>query len=200
MTVPDRDTLEASAPGMLVVVVGPSGAGKDTLMAIAARHFAERDDVHFVRRVITRQTDAGGENHQSANDGEFDAMADRGAFAVTWEAHGLKYGIPESTREHLARGALVVVNGSRSVLERFRCAFDKVRVINVTARPEVLAARLEARGRETREDILQRLARGALTVKGDFDVVNIDNSGSLGEAEEAMVAALAGALKQMRRA
>lgn len=40
--------------GIMVVVVGPSGAGKDTLMNLAARHFSGRADVHFTRRVITR--------------------------------------------------------------------------------------------------------------------------------------------------
>ncbi|MGO7947103.1 phosphonate metabolism protein/1,5-bisphosphokinase (PRPP-forming) PhnN, partial [Rhizobium ruizarguesonis] len=51
----------------MVVVVGPSGAGKDTLMNLAARRFKGRDDVHFVRRVITRQRDAGGEDHLSVS-------------------------------------------------------------------------------------------------------------------------------------
>ncbi|MGO8557602.1 phosphonate metabolism protein/1,5-bisphosphokinase (PRPP-forming) PhnN, partial [Rhizobium ruizarguesonis] len=46
----------------MVVVVGPSGAGKETLMNLAARRFKGRDDVNFVRRVITRHRDAGGED------------------------------------------------------------------------------------------------------------------------------------------
>ncbi|MDI7862887.1 phosphonate metabolism protein/1,5-bisphosphokinase (PRPP-forming) PhnN [Rhizobiaceae bacterium n13] len=198
MTAPASKPGPASEPGMVVVVVGPSGAGKDTLMAIAAGHFAGREEVHFVRRIITRESDAGGEDHRSVADHEFEAMAADGAFAVSWEAHGLKYGVPAKVREHLARGELVVVNGSRSVLERFHSAFERIKVVNVTARPEVLAARLEARGRETREDILQRLARGALAVRGEFDVVNIDNSGALDDAGRAMVDALELALKHAR--
>ena len=47
--------------GLLVVVVGPSGAGKDTLMRAAAEHFEGRPDVHFVQRAITRPAEAGGE-------------------------------------------------------------------------------------------------------------------------------------------
>ena len=194
MTVAVKDARYAPAPGMVVVVVGPSGAGKDTLMAIAAQHFAGRDDVQFVRRVITRESNAGSEDHVSVDEAAFGALQASGGFAVSWEAHGLKYGIPADTRQQLAKGRLVVVNGSRSVLERFRAAFERVRVINVTASPEVLAARLEARGRETREDILQRLARGALTVKGDFDVVNIDNSGTVADAGKTMIEALEQAL------
>ncbi|API53790.1 phosphonate metabolism protein/1,5-bisphosphokinase (PRPP-forming) PhnN [Rhizobium leguminosarum] len=180
--------------GIMVVVVGPSGAGKDTLMNLAARRFKGRDDVHFVRRVITRHRDAGGEDHLSVSLQGFAAMEQSGSFAVWWEAHGLKYGIPAEVSVALSRGHVVVANGSRSALHRFQAAFPRLKVINVTARPEVLAGRLEARGRETHEDIMARLARGPLTVRGEYDVVELDNSGSLEEAEQKMIEILDGLL------
>lgn len=165
--------------GTMVVVVGPSGAGKDTLMGLAAQYFTGRADVHFVRRVITRDVDAGGEDHQSVSDAEFDRMERAGAFAVSWRAHELKYGIPADVGRHLAEGRLVIANGSRSALDRFEAAFERLKVVNVTARADVLAERLAARGRETREEIVKRLARGSLTVLGDHDVTDIDNSGAV---------------------
>ena len=180
--------------GIMVVVVGQSGAGKDTLMNLAARHFAGRADIHFTRRVITRHRDAGGEDHLSVSLQGFTAMEQSGSFAVWWEAHGLKYGIPAEVSAALSRGHVVVANGSRSALHRFHAAFPRLKVINVTARPEVLASRLEARGRETHEDIMARLARGPLTVRGDYDVTELDNSGSLEEAKQKMVAILDGLL------
>ncbi|MGO6815458.1 phosphonate metabolism protein/1,5-bisphosphokinase (PRPP-forming) PhnN [Rhizobium brockwellii] len=180
--------------GIMVVVVGPSGAGKDTLMNLAARRFKGRDDVHFVRRVITRNRDAGGEDHLSVSLEGFAAMEQSGSFAVWWEAHGLRYGIPAEVSVALSRGHIVVANGSRSALHRFQAAFPRLKVINVTARPEVLAGRLEARGRETHEDIMARLARGPLTVRGEYDVVELDNSGSLEEAEQKMIEILDGLL------
>lgn len=180
---------EATA-GTLAVVVGPSGAGKDTLMNLAARHFAGRPDVHFVRRVITRDGDAGNEDHRSVSEVDFDAMKQAGAFAVSWEAHGLKYGIPAEVAEELARDNLVIANGSRSALHRFQAAFPRLKVINITATREVLAERLMARGRESREDVLKRLERSALTVQGSYDVVDIDNSGTLEEAERAIISVL----------
>ncbi|MBY5776609.1 phosphonate metabolism protein/1,5-bisphosphokinase (PRPP-forming) PhnN [Rhizobium leguminosarum] len=180
--------------GIMVVVVGPSGAGKDTLMNLAARRFKGRDDVHFVRRVITRHRDAGGEDHLSVSLEGFAAMEQSGSFAVWWEAHGLKYGIPAEVSVALSRGHVVVANGSRSALHRFQAAFPRLKVINVTARPEVLAGRLEARGRETHEDIMARLARGPLTVRGEYDVTELDNSGSLEEAEQKMIEILDGLL------
>ncbi|MBY3345197.1 phosphonate metabolism protein/1,5-bisphosphokinase (PRPP-forming) PhnN [Rhizobium laguerreae] len=180
--------------GIMVVVVGPSGAGKDTLMNLAARRFKGRDDVHFVRRVITRHRDAGGEDHLSVSLQGFAAMEQSGSFAVWWEAHGLKYGIPAEVSVALSKGHVVVANGSRSALHRFQAAFPRLKVINVTASPEVLADRLEARGRETHEDIMARLARGPLTVRGEYDVVELDNSGSLEEAEQKMIEILDGLL------
>jgi ribose 1,5-bisphosphokinase len=179
-----------AAMGTMVVVVGPSGAGKDTLMALAARHFAGRIDVHFVRRVITRDVDAGGEDHRSVSESDFDAMQRAAGFAVWWDAHGLKYGIPASVFNELAKGRLVIANGSRSVLDRFDAVFPLMTVINVTARPEVLAERLEARGRETREDILKRLARETPVMRGRYDIIDIDNSDALADASRAMVEAL----------
>jgi ribose 1,5-bisphosphokinase len=176
--------------GTMVVVVGPSGAGKDTLMALAAAHFAGSADAHFVRRVITRGADAGGEDHLSVSESDFDAMQRAASFAVWWSAHGLKYGIPASVFDDLSKGRLVIGNGSRSVLDRFETAFSQLTIINITARPEVLAERLQARGRESREDILKRLAREAPVIEGRYDVIDIDNSGALADASRAMIEAL----------
>lgn len=180
----------AACKGCMVVVVGPSGAGKDTLMALAARHFSGRDDVVFARRVITRDADAGGEDHDGVCAETFAQMQGAGRFAVSWQAHDLCYGIPAETREAVAAGALVIANGSRSALAAFAEAYPSLVVINVTARPEILAARLEARGRESREDILRRLERSSLCVIGDYRVITIDNSGEVEAAGRALVDAL----------
>lgn len=173
-------------PGLLIAVVGPSGAGKDTLISMIARHVQGRKDVHIVRRVITRPAEAGGEDHIPATETEFEAMRVAGAFACGWRAHGLSYGIPKEALTLVMRGHLVIANGSRSALPLFKSAFPRLKVLNVAARPEVLAERLAARGRESREEILGRLSRSGLDVSGDFDVVTIDNSSSLEEAEKAM--------------
>lgn len=165
--------------GVMVVVVGPSGAGKDTLMEFAAARLGQQCNIHFVRRVITRDRDAGGEDHDAVTQEEFDRRLAQGNFSVSWQAHGLSYGIPASVQDKLKLGDIVIANGSRSALSHFKSAFPVLKVVNVIATPDVLAARLESRGRESRDDILRRLQRSSLDVCGDFDVTTIDNSGAL---------------------
>ena len=80
---------------MLVLVVGPSGAGKDTLLEAARQALADDPRFRFVRRVITRPADAGGEAHEAVTAEEFAARE----FALQWQAHGLSYGIPADAIE-----------------------------------------------------------------------------------------------------
>ncbi|MGG7518964.1 phosphonate metabolism protein/1,5-bisphosphokinase (PRPP-forming) PhnN [Allorhizobium undicola] len=178
----DNSSHPDQGAGCLLVVVGPSGAGKDSLIDFARNHFLHDRRVHFVRRFITRPAEAGGENHQPLCADQFDAMKAQGLFSVEWQAHGLRYAIPADVGGHVANGRIVVVNGSRSVLPLFARVFRAMTVVNVTARPEVLADRLEARGRESRGDILARLSRASLALHGNYHVVHIDNSGALEKA------------------
>lgn len=165
-----------SGAGRLLLVVGPSGAGKDTLID-AAR--AVRPDALFPRRVITRPREAGGEDFEGVTEAEFAARALRGAFALAWEAHGLRYGIPAAILHALAQGRDVIVNGSRAVVGEVRARFPERRIVVVTAPPEVLAARLAARGREDAAAVRERLARADLALPEGPDVVLVANDGSL---------------------
>jgi ribose 1,5-bisphosphokinase len=176
--------------GILVAVVGPSGVGKDSLIGAAKAALADAPSVRFVRRMITRPADEAGENHMPVPLGDFGQLEKAGAFAVSWEAHGLKYGVPASVLDDLDAGRLVVVNGSRSALERFQAVFPRLVVVNVTARPDVLAMRLATRGRETAQEIEARLARAVEPLPDSFDTVTIDNSGSLDTAAGELVSLL----------
>lgn len=185
-----QDNRREQSSGTMIVVVGPSGAGKDTLMEYAAARLCGRPGFHFTRRVITRSGDAGGENHDAVSMHEFTRLEDAGAFAVSWQAHGLKYGIPATVYHHLNAGDVVIANGSRSALPHFGTAFSRLKVVNIVAQPDVLARRLEQRGRESRDDILRRLERSSLTVIGDFDVTTVDNSGAIEDAGQAIMQVL----------
>jgi ribose 1,5-bisphosphokinase len=183
---PDHPT---GGSGAMIVVVGPSGAGKDSVIDYAmARLQACAADVELVRRVITRAEDAGGEDHEAMSPDDFKLCAERGGFAVSWEAHGLHYGIPADCLARLAEGRTLVANGSRAVLDRFREAFPRVAVVNIVALPEVIAARLVARARESEAEIRSRLARQVPDIDGDPNLTTIDNSGPLEEAGERFAA------------
>ena len=143
---------------MLIAVVGPSGAGKDTLMGAARAHLADDPRFVFVRRAITRPAEAGGEAHEALTPEAFAARQAAGGFCLAWQAHGLSYGIPRSVEDDLAAGRVVVANLSRGVLVEAASRFPLL-VVNITAPVAVLAARLVARGRESEADITARLAR-----------------------------------------
>lgn len=164
---------------MLVLVVGPSGAGKDTLLNAARDAFRDDPRVHFVRRVITRPADPEGENHEPVTETEF-AVRD---FALSWSAHGLRYGIPA-----VDTAPVVVANVSRGVIATAAAQYP-VCVIEVTAPPAVLASRLAARGRETAADMAQRLGRRA-TIPPDVAVETVWNDATLAEGTVRFVAAL----------
>ena len=185
-----------TASGTLIAVVGPSGVGKDSLMDIARHHFAGRDDLRFVRRVITRAEDAVGEDHCAVTSDDFEELARSGAFAVSWQAHGLGYGIPADVYDDLAAGHVVIANGSRSALDAFHAAFPHLVVVSVTARPEILAKRLASRGRETAADIEARLARSSEPLPPDLHIVTIDNSGELDLAGKELVNLIEGLLRK----
>jgi len=177
--------------GTLILVVGPSGAGKDTLIEGAREALAGDRRFVFPRRVITRPAEAGGEEHEAMSPVEFAAAETAGAFALSWGAHGLRYGIPSGIDAELARGRHVVVNVSRSILAEARRRYRPLAIVEVTAPVEVLAERLAARGREGAADIAQRLARsGAVAVTGK-DVIRIETTGTVEESLRKFLAALA---------
>lgn len=162
--------------GRLIAVVGPSGAGKDSLIAGLA---TARPGLHVVRRAITRPPEPGGEPHLPLTEAEFRALEGRGAFCLSWRAHGLSYGIPRETLAVVAGGRDAVANLSRSVLTEAAAVFGRLCVLNVTASPETLARRLACRGRESEARIRARLARADLGLPEGLDVVEIGNDGPL---------------------
>lgn len=143
---------------MLILVVGPSGAGKDTLLNGVREALGEDADIRFVRRVITRPVDMGEEEHESISEQAFELREQAGDFALSWRAHGLRYGIPADISIDLAQGRLVIANVSRAVLAEAAARFP-VAVVEVTAPAAVLSARLAERGREDADDVARRLAR-----------------------------------------
>ena len=169
---------------MIFAVVGPSGAGKDTLIAGA---LAVRPDLRLVRRVITRPSEAGGEDFEGASVPDFLLRRDRGEFALHWQAHGLHYGIPKA---QLAGPGDVIFNGSRAALPEAVRALPGLRVILVTAPDAVLADRLAARGREEAADIRARLNRAGFALPEGISATPVINDGALETGISRLLAAL----------
>jgi len=173
--------------GTLILVVGPSGAGKDSIIAGAAMELRNDRRVIFARRLITRSADSGGEDHIAVSPADFAQARNAGKLMLAWSAHGLDYGLPGELAAALNEGRSVVANVSRTVTVEARQRFAPVLVVAVTASPETLAARLAGRGREAAADIESRLSRAGAAVVAD---VVIENDGTLDAAVACFVAVL----------
>ncbi len=180
-------------PGRLVLVVGPSGAGKDTLIGLAREACLGRDGIVFARRVVTRAASPF-EDHASLDPAGFRQALASGAFALHWRAHGLHYGLPRTIDADLRAGRTVVANVSRTIVAAARETYADVLAICVTAPPDVLATRLAARGRASDTLSDDRLARAVAAVDAD---VTIDNAGNPDQAAARLVAMLRQAQKQL---
>lgn len=176
--------------GPLVLVVGPSGAGKDSIIAGAAARLRDRAEFVFVRRAITRPSEAGGEPHIAVTPTEFAEWRAAGSFLLHWRAHGLHYGIAATVAVDRAAGRTVIANVSRAVVAEARMTLAPVHIVQIVAPAPVLAARLARRGRESATDIQRRMTRDAAEVPVGADVTTIANDGALEQAVDTFVALL----------
>jgi ribose 1,5-bisphosphokinase PhnN len=164
-----------SGQGVLILVAGPSGSGKDTLLSAARKAFAGDASLVFPLRFVTR-ADQTGEDHIHVSKRDFERLRDSGLFFLSWEAHGLGYGIPSSVADDLQRGSAVVFNIYREI---------------ITADVSILRSRLQARGRESDEDIEARVRRASedcVAIQGPAHV--LDNSAPLEETVPAFLTLL----------
>ncbi|MDR0355354.1 MAG: phosphonate metabolism protein/1,5-bisphosphokinase (PRPP-forming) PhnN [Deltaproteobacteria bacterium] len=165
--------------GSLIYVMGPSGAGKDALIEIAKVKLADRSEVTFPRRYVTRSAGLGSENDIFLSRSAFDYLEAGGHFLFSWRSHRLAYGLDRQIEQDLADGRLTVVNGSRAYLPRALELCPTLKPILITARTETLAARLQSRGRETAEERAERLRQPTYDFKAIKNLRRLDNSGEL---------------------
>lgn len=173
-----------------MLVVGPSGVGKDTLITGARQALDADKRFSFVRRLVTRPTDIDLEDHLSIEPEDFARALAEERLALAWEAHGLNYALPISVDTDLALGRIVVANVSRHVVARAMSKYPGCRVVMITAEISLRAQRLAQRGRENRDQITARLAREGIALPADLSPVVIDNSSSVGIGVTAFVMAL----------
>ena len=169
------DQSAAIGPGRLILVVGPSGAGKDTLLGLAKAACAEDRSIVFPRRVITREASAS-EDNEEVSAGTFEAALARDEYAMHWEAHGHRYALSRAIDDDIRAGRTVVANVSRTVIAAMRRAYANVTVVSITAPPNVLAERLAMRGRGSDGKIEHRLHRTVDEAAAAPDVTIVNTS------------------------
>lgn len=180
-----------ASTGRLFYVVGPSGAGKDSLLQYVKQRLGDNHAIVFAHRYITRPADAGGENHVSLDRAEFARREQAGAFAMQWDSHGHRYGIGIEIDHWLERRLDVIVNGSRAYLSRALARYPNLTVVWITAPAELLQERLRQRGRESERAVESRLARaGSFQMPEGVRMVEIVNDAALDHAGEQLVRAL----------
>lgn len=179
--------------GRLFYIMGPSGAGKDTLLRGCRERTAEVPGLLVAHRYITRTPDGGTEHHVWLSDAEFEQRVNLGAFAMHWSANGFRYGIGREIDLWLAGGSPVLVNGSRGYLDAARARYGSTLIpVLITVDPDRLQRRLLLRGRESPQDIEARIRRArTLAQQLPTDCLVVENNDSAEEAISRLLAVVA---------
>ena len=178
----------------LFYIIGASGVGKDSLLNHVRSHIQHHAPVVFAHRYITRPADAGAENHIALSEDEFACRERMGCFAMRWYRHRTCYGIGIEINQWLGKGLNVVVNGSRAYLDQATRKYAELRPVLITAETEILRERLRSRGRETADEIEQRLSRAKQMDEQTRHprLARISNNGDLAEAGERLIELIQG--------
>ena len=172
-----RDHTIVTGPGRLILVVGPSGAGKDTLLGLAKAACADDPGIVFPRRVITREASPSEDNEEVSAEAFQQALA-HDEYAMHWEAHGHHYALRRAIDDDIGAGRTVVANVSRTVIPAMRDGYANVTVISITAPPDVLAERIAMRARGSDGKIEQRLGRTVdeAAAAPDVTILNVSSA------------------------
>jgi ribose 1,5-bisphosphokinase len=173
--------------GSLVYVMGPSGAGKDSVLGRARALLPPDAPVVFAHRYITRPADSGGENHIAVTRAEFAMRRAHGLFAYHWHAHGNDYAVGREIHDWRAAGLTVVVSGSRDHFVRTGGLDSQARPVLITAPAERLRQRLAGRGRESALEAAERLERADAYEIDDPRLVTIVNDTTIDDAASSFV-------------
>jgi len=176
-------------PGSFVALVGPSGAGKDTLLNAARAQLAGRVEFAFPQRRITRKPSAS-EDNVSISWKEYRRAVQEGDMALAWEAHGLGYIIPREADREVVAGRTVVTNISRGATAAAKARYARCFVAYIDAPVEIRASRLAGRLRESPREVLLRLERTPQGSDSHIADLIIDNGGTLDQGVTALVSFL----------
>ena len=174
--------------GLFLAIVGPSGSGKDTIIEALCKQLP---NIKRVKRYITReQQKAGGEDSYNIDFDTFRKLERDGDFAFSWSAHHLKYGLPITIFDEINVGKSLIANISRSILDQLSDKFEYYEIILITASDKILAERLEKRGRESKAQIEERLARSSFTIPNGISPLIIRNETTVEDAVSKIIASI----------
>jgi phosphonate metabolism protein PhnN/1,5-bisphosphokinase (PRPP-forming) len=166
----------------IVLIIGPSGAGKDTLIKEAKKEFKEK--INFVKRYITRESDVNESNYY-IDEYAFEILRHNSYFASSWNAHGNFYGIPK----RFIKNGINLISISRGRIKDFENLYEKVYTINITLPKEILKQRLLKRGRENKEDIEKRVQREYKKIEAK-NLIEFDNLASIEDSKKNFISLL----------
>jgi guanylate kinase len=173
-------TKECPPPGRLIVLTGPSGVGKGTLMkALLQRH----PELYFSVSVTTRSPRPGeinGKHYYFVSRDRFEQMVAQGELLEWAEFAGNYYGTPrQPVEEKIQEGKLVVLEieleGARQIRSSFPSA---LRIFILPPSLKELEQRIRGRGQDSEEAIVRRLRRAQeeINAADEFDIQIINDN------------------------
>ncbi|CAD7289338.1 AAA family ATPase [Campylobacter suis] len=159
----------------IILIVGASGVGKDSLIKGAKVLLSGYDDISFTRRYITRKPDKNEDNIFATHE-EMKELIRANFFISHWSAHENIYAIAQSFLVQNTN----IISVSRGAIKDFEDRFENVFTIHIKASDEVLLERLLGRGRESKEQIISRIKRSKKEVVAKR-IIEFENVGNLNE-------------------
>ena len=169
-------------PGMLFLVIGNSGSGKDSIISKVINEYPKHlKKIFRVKRYITREPSENEENYNISYK-KFVEMVKKGDFALRWHIYELDYGVHIEIEEMLKKGHPVVANVSRTIIKKAREQYQNVKVIFIKVPIEISVKRIKSRGRENKNLLGERIERARTHQTFSAADFMIDNSGDLNDA------------------
>jgi phosphonate metabolism protein PhnN/1,5-bisphosphokinase (PRPP-forming) len=169
-------------PGILFLIVGNSGSGKDSIISGLIKVFPPNlKQLYTPKRIITRLPSEN-ENNIHISTQEFKRMEEKGKFALKWQIYGLDYGIPITIESYLKRGHPVIINVSRTIVKDAREKYENLKVIFIQVPFDITRQRIKDRKRETEGLLKERIERARINQNFPEADIVIDNSGDLDDA------------------
>jgi len=183
---------DRAAPGLLIVLSGPSGVGKDAVMAkLRERGFPLRFGVTATTRP-PRPGEVHGKDYYFVSEAEFDRMIAEDELLEWAHVHCHRYGVPRvSVRQHVESGVDVLVRVDVQGAATIRSKVPEA-VLVFLAPPSMdsLIRRLTRRGTESAEEQATRIANAYAEMARlpEFDYVVVNPDDGLDEAVEKVMA------------